>query len=106
MPDSPVHAHMLTKEERIAAIERVRDDQGGTENKRWKREQIIEAATDIRTWLIVLTTFLSEYRPLRWDQIIHLQLASIPNGGLSNCMSSVLPHRMHTNSSPSQQYYC
>lgn len=60
LPDSPVHARLLTKEERIAALERVRDDQGGTENKKWKKDQIIEAFTDIRTWLIVLTTMLSE----------------------------------------------
>lgn len=51
---------MLTKEERIAALERVRDDQGGTENKHWKKDQIIEAVTDIRTWLIVLSTLMSE----------------------------------------------
>ena len=28
LPDSPVHANFLTKEERIAALERVRNDQG------------------------------------------------------------------------------
>ncbi|KAJ7904442.1 MFS general substrate transporter [Mycena olivaceomarginata] len=69
LPDSPVHAKFLTKEERIAALERVRDDQGGTENHKIKKEQIFEALLDIRTWLIVLTTLLT----------------SIPNGGLSNC---------------------
>ncbi|THH00394.1 hypothetical protein EW026_g2109 [Hermanssonia centrifuga] len=68
MPDSPLHAKFLTKEERIAAIERVRDDQGGTENKRLKIDQLKEAVTDIRTWLIVLSTLIT----------------SIPNGGLSN----------------------
>lgn len=60
MPDSPVHAKMLTHEERIAAIERVRDDQGGTENRRFKKAQVYEALSDVRTWLIVLSTFLSE----------------------------------------------
>jgi Na+/melibiose symporter-like transporter len=59
LPDSPVHAKFLTKEERIAALERVRDDQGGTENHKIKKEQIFEALLDIRTWLIVLTTLLS-----------------------------------------------
>ena len=59
LPDSPVTARMLTKEERIAALERVRDDQGGTENKKLKKDQIIEALFDVRTWLIVLTTMLS-----------------------------------------------
>lgn len=61
LPDSPVHANFLTKEERIAALERVRDDQGGTENKKLKKEQVIEALTDVRTWLVVLTTMMSEF---------------------------------------------
>ena len=56
-----MHARILTKEERIAALERVRDDQVGTGNKRWKKEQIREAFTDIRAWLIVLSTILSKY---------------------------------------------
>ena len=60
LPDSPVHARVLTKEERIAALERVRDDQGGTENKKLKKDQVWEALTDIRTWLIALTTLLSK----------------------------------------------
>ncbi|KAG6886708.1 hypothetical protein C0992_002726, partial [Termitomyces sp. T32_za158] len=59
LPDSPVHAGFLTKEERIAALERVRDDQGGTENKILKKSQILEAVTDVRTWLIVLSTLLT-----------------------------------------------
>jgi ACS family allantoate permease-like MFS transporter len=59
MPDSPVLAQRLTSEERIAVLERVRDDQGGTENKMLKRAQVYEAFTDVRTWLIVLTTLIS-----------------------------------------------
>jgi ACS family allantoate permease-like MFS transporter len=74
LPDSPVHAKFLTKEERIAALERVRDDAGGTENKHLKMYQVIEAFTDVRTWLIVLTTMLT----------------SIPNGGLSNFSNLII----------------
>lgn len=51
---------MLTKEERIAALERVRNDQGGTENKKFKKDQVIEALADPRTWLVVLSTILSK----------------------------------------------
>ncbi|CDO74069.1 hypothetical protein BN946_scf185043.g119 [Trametes cinnabarina] len=68
MPDSPANAPFLTKEERIAAIERIRDGQCGTENKRFKKEQVVEALLDIRTWLIVVATLLT----------------NIPNGGLAN----------------------
>jgi hypothetical protein len=62
MPDSPVHAHRLSEEERIAALERVRDDQAGTQNEEIKRDQIVEALTDVRTWLVVLSTMLSTSR--------------------------------------------
>ncbi|KAJ2985139.1 hypothetical protein NUW54_g10250 [Trametes sanguinea] len=68
MPDSPANARFLTTEERIAAIERIRDGQCGTENKRLKKDQVLEALLDIRTWLIVLATLLT----------------NIPNGGLAN----------------------
>ncbi|KAG1770049.1 MFS general substrate transporter [Suillus occidentalis] len=74
LPDSPVNASMLTKEERIAALERVRNDQGGTENRKFKKDQVIEALTDPRTWLVVLSTILT----------------SIPNGALSNFSNIII----------------
>ena len=89
MPDSPGRAHFLSEEERIAAIERIREEQGGTENKMLKKEQVAEALLDIRTWLIVLSTMLSELLTLfvfpQFNR--HLTLANIPNGGLANCES-------------------
>ncbi|KAJ7047446.1 MFS general substrate transporter [Mycena alexandri] len=80
MPDSPVHANFLDKEERIAALERVRDDQGGTENKKLKKGQIAEAFLDVRTWLIILTTLLT----------------SIPNGGISNFSNLIIKNFGYT----------
>jgi len=68
LPDSPVHARLLTREEKIAALERVRYGQGGTENHHFKREQVWEAVSDIRTWMIILIVMMT----------------SIPNGGISN----------------------
>jgi MFS transporter, ACS family, allantoate permease len=59
LPDSPVHARVLTRREKIAALERVRDGQGGTENHHLKKEQVWEAVTDIRTWLIILVVMTS-----------------------------------------------
>lgn len=75
MPDSPVHASFLSQEERIAALERVRDDQGGTENGKLKRAQVVEALQDVRTWLIVLSTLVSKstamsrYNVCRWRRL-------------------------------------
>ncbi|KAJ7226188.1 MFS general substrate transporter [Mycena rebaudengoi] len=68
MPDSPVHAKFLDKEERV------RNDRGGTESMALKREQVIEALLDIRTWLILPSTLLT----------------SIPNGGLSNFSNMII----------------
>ncbi|KAG1753924.1 MFS general substrate transporter [Suillus paluster] len=74
LPDSPVNAWILTEEERIASLERVRDDQGGTENRTFKKEQVIETLQDVRTWLIVLATMLTD----------------IPSGGLTNFSNLII----------------
>ncbi|KAL1946559.1 hypothetical protein VTO73DRAFT_14663 [Trametes versicolor] len=74
LPDSPVNARMLTTEERIAALERVRDGQAGTENRHLKKEQVIEALADLRTWLIALIVIMS----------------SIPNGAFSNFSNIII----------------
>jgi hypothetical protein len=99
---------MLTKEERIAALERVREDQGGTENKVLKKHQIKEALLDIRTWLVILTTLLSKYG-ISWVctwTVDNGHSASVPNGGISNCMSKIFIATFNTIRRVfSQQYY-
>ena len=40
-PDSPANAWFLTPEERVIAVERIKVNQAGVENKRWKREQCV-----------------------------------------------------------------
>ncbi|CCM01709.1 uncharacterized protein FIBRA_03774 [Fibroporia radiculosa] len=80
MPDSPTNARMLSREEKIAAIERIRDDQGGTENKKLKKDQLIETLTDLRTWLVVLSTLLT----------------NIPNGGLANFSNIIIKNFGYT----------
>lgn len=67
LPDSPTTAHFLSEDERIAALERVRLDQGGTHNKHIKKYQIVEAFKDIRTWIM----------------FILLMCTGVPNGGNS-----------------------
>ncbi|KAK7056432.1 hypothetical protein VNI00_002987 [Paramarasmius palmivorus] len=74
LPDSPMHAHFLTAEERVAALERVRENQAGVTNRTWKKDQVIEAFTDVRTWLLVLTTLL----------------ANIPNGGITSFSNLII----------------
>ncbi|KAH9993093.1 MFS general substrate transporter [Russula vinacea] len=53
-PDSPTNAWFLTEDERAKAVRRIKENQTGVENKQFKREQMIEAFTDPRTWLFAL----------------------------------------------------
>jgi hypothetical protein len=40
-PDSPTNAHFLTPDERIMAVERIKSNQAGVENKMFKRDQCV-----------------------------------------------------------------
>ncbi|GLA83683.1 hypothetical protein AtubIFM56815_007888 [Aspergillus tubingensis] len=68
LPDSPVTAPLLTKRQRRIAIERVRENQTGIENKHIKPHQIWEAFTDYKLYIFF---FLGVS-------------CNIPNGGISN----------------------
>ncbi|KAK3667236.1 hypothetical protein LTR22_001752 [Elasticomyces elasticus] len=54
LPDSPM-ASRLSAAEKVAAIERVRANQTGIENKTWKWHQFRETMLDVKTLLIVIT---------------------------------------------------
>ncbi|KAF8271799.1 major facilitator superfamily domain-containing protein, partial [Lactarius quietus] len=53
-PDSPTSAWFLTIDERAKAVQRIKENQTGVENKHFKKEQMIEALTDKKTWLFAL----------------------------------------------------
>lgn len=58
-PDSPVKARFLTENEKVKAVRRTRSNQSGTETKVWKRDQLIEAVKDIKTWLFFFFAAIS-----------------------------------------------
>lgn len=68
LPDSPVSTRMLSERERRIAVQRLRENQTGVENKHLKRYQIVEAFKDPKTYLFFLFG------------VVH----STPNGGISN----------------------
>lgn len=68
LPDSPVTAPLLTHKERRWAVERLRNDQTGVENKHLKRYQVIEAFKDVKLYLFFTLGVVG----------------NIPNGGISN----------------------
>ncbi|KAJ7171155.1 major facilitator superfamily domain-containing protein, partial [Mycena filopes] len=57
-PDSPTTAWFLTREERVIALRRLKVNQTGVENKHFKKEQMIEALADPKTWLFALFSAL------------------------------------------------
>jgi len=58
-PDSPTNAWFLTSEERVKAVMRIKENQTGVENKTFKKEQMIEALKDPKTWLFALFAVLA-----------------------------------------------
>ncbi|EKM82407.1 hypothetical protein AGABI1DRAFT_117893 [Agaricus bisporus var. burnettii JB137-S8] len=58
-PDSPANARFLTPTERAQAVQRIKQNQTGVENKKWKRDQFIEAFTDPKTWMLAFFAALA-----------------------------------------------
>jgi len=59
-PDSPTTAWFLTKDERIKAVNRIKENQTGVENKKFKKEQMIEALQDPKTWIFAVFAALTQ----------------------------------------------
>ena len=71
VPDSQLNAWWLSHRERTLAVERVRVNQQGIGNRRFKWHQLKEAFIDPLTWAFVILTLASD----------------IPNGGITNFFS-------------------
>lgn len=72
LPDNPMKSR-LRYEEKLQIIERVRDNQTGIENKRFKWNQFKEVMLDVRTWLISLIVITT----------------NVPNGAVSSFSSII-----------------
>jgi hypothetical protein len=64
LPDSPVSAPGLTPRERRVAVERLRENQTGVENKHLKPYQILEAFKDYKLYIFFMLGCVCEYYPL------------------------------------------
>jgi MFS family permease len=74
MPDNPMTAKFLTREEKVYAIERLRDNKTGIENKHFKPAQVWECLCDPQSWLICGLKILS----------------AIPNGAVSSYQAAII----------------
>jgi sugar phosphate permease len=74
LPDNPMSARRLSHAEKVAAVERLRENQTGVENKHFKSYQVVQCLTDPQTWLLCLITVA----------------ASIPNGAVGSFQSILI----------------
>lgn len=74
LPDNPMTDARLSPQERRWAVERLRANMTGVENKHFKRPQVAECLTDPQTYLLVLIILTS----------------NIPNGFISSYQSTVI----------------
>ncbi|CAI7597436.1 unnamed protein product [Penicillium pancosmium] len=68
MPDSPMRATCYSETDRILIIERVRANQTGIQNRKFKKEHVQEAIRDPQIWLYILIQIIIQ----------------IPTGGLGS----------------------
>ena len=59
LPDNPMSARQLSAEEKYVAIERLRSNKTGIENKTFKAAQMLECFRDPHMWLLSLITISS-----------------------------------------------
>ncbi|KAI0066397.1 MFS general substrate transporter [Artomyces pyxidatus] len=85
-PDSPTNAWFLTSEERAKAIHRIKGNQTGVENKQFKKEQMIEAIMDPKTWLFALFTVLDDIP----NSITNQSQIIVSSFGFSNLHTTLL----------------
>ncbi|OJJ07312.1 hypothetical protein ASPVEDRAFT_65730 [Aspergillus versicolor CBS 583.65] len=74
LPDSPSTAWFLSETQRVGAVDRVKEDITGVKHNSWKKDQVIEALKDPKTWFSVLI----------------MLCANIPNRGISNFAAIVI----------------
>lgn len=74
VPDNPMTCKFLSHDEKIWAIERLRENKTGIENKHFKAYQAWECVKDPQTWLISLITISS----------------NVPNGAVSSYQATII----------------
>ncbi|KAG1725804.1 MFS general substrate transporter [Suillus paluster] len=89
-PDSPTNAWFLTTDERAKAVQRIKENQTGVENKHFKTEQMIETLTDPKTWLFALFSALYNV-PNSLTNQMSLILASFGFTYLQTTLLSCIP---------------
>lgn len=80
VPDNPMKSKFLTHDEKVWAIERLRENKTGIENKHFKAYQAWECFKDPQTWLISIITISS----------------NVPNGAVSSYQATIIKNFGYT----------
>lgn len=96
LPDSPTQARWASEEEKVKLVERVRANNQGLKQKKFKKEQVIEAFTDPYSLCLFFLPFfqtlviggVNKFNNLLLNQAFHFdvlqsQLLNIPLGTLT-----------------------
>lgn len=92
LPGSPTTAKFLSDDEKTAVLDRIKDNGTGLENRKFKKDQFVEAMLDLKTWLLFLFAVTS----------------NSPNGGLTtvSSLSMICNERSQSNAiSVSRSHY-
>jgi len=85
-PDSPTNAWFLTPQERAVAVMRLKENQTGVENKHFKKEQMIEALLDPKTWMFALFSALDNVP----NSLTNQQALIVASFGFTNLQTTLL----------------
>ncbi|KAH7882087.1 MFS general substrate transporter [Phlebopus sp. FC_14] len=85
-PDSPANAWFLTLEERAKAVQRIKENQTGVENKHFKMDQFWEAMRDPKTWLFALFAALDNVP----NSLTNQQSLIVASFGFTNLQTTLL----------------
>ncbi|KAF5343546.1 hypothetical protein D9758_012942 [Tetrapyrgos nigripes] len=85
-PDSPTNAWFLSDQEKRIAIQRIKKNQTGVENKHFKKEQMVEALLDPKTWLFALFSALDNVPNSLTNQRLIIEMSF----GFNNLQTTLL----------------
>jgi MFS family permease len=107
MPDSPMRAKCFSEEDKKLMIERVRTNQTGIQNKKFRSEQVKDALTDPQTWCYCLIQICTTLPTSGLGAFAGIIIKGMPSSRFCfECARLTFPFRirLYTPSNPTSGY--